>query len=524
MKVISAEEAAALIQSGSTLALSGSGACNLIAEKVLKAIETRFIEKGRPRELTIFHPQGMGDQKDGGVGRFAHDGMTKRVIGGHWGMSLKMGRFAIDEKTQAYNFPQGVMAQMMRAMAAKTPGVITKIGLGTYIDPRQEGGKMNEKARESDDLVEVVHFDGEEWLRYKPVLIDVAILRGTSADEDGYISCEEEVHFDELAAMAGAAKNNGGIVIVQVKYLAKGGSLDVHSVKIPGYLVDYVVVDKDQRQTWADSYEPYYCGRSQTPVTLQWPDDGINERKVIARRQAMALHPGEIVNIGTGVSTGVPTVLDEEGAGDLVTFSLEQGQSGGLPVTGLDAGTMVNPRCILDQPAQHDLYHGGVLGAACLSAAEVDFNGNVNVSRLNGRMTGCGGFIDISQETPVIVFGGTLCTKSKVVYKDGKAAVVNHGARHKFVNKVGQITFSGDYARKRGKKVIFVTDRCVFELTKEGIMLTEIAPGLDIENDIINDMDYRPLIASNVKIMPDYLFQDKPFGLRDLWNEEDNNC
>ncbi len=515
MKIITAQEAARLIPDGATVALSGSAACSIMAEKVFENIESCFLEEGRPKNLTVFHPQGMGNKAFSGIGRFAHKGLVKRVIGGHWGMNYTMGQLAVNEEIEAYNYPQGVMAQMMRNMSANGPGVITKIGLNTYIDPRQEGGKMNKSAKE--DLVELIELDGEEWLRYKPIPIDVAILRGTTADEDGYISCEEEVHYDELAAMAGAAKNNGGIVIVQVKYIAARNSLNVALTKIPGYLVDYVVVDSEQRQTYEHYYEPYYCGVGRRPVNLKWTEPGINERKVIARRQAMELRPNMLVNIGVGVSNGVPLILAEEGLSDQVTFSLEQGQSGGLPVLGIDAGAMVNPRIILDHPVQHDLYHGGVLNATCLSAAEIDFCGNVNVSKLGRNVTGCGGFIDISQETHLIVFGGTLCTKSRVVYENGEAHVVEQGKLHKFVNKVQQITFSADYALKLNKEVIFVTERCVFRMTPEGLMLTEIAPGLDIERDILANMDYKPLISKNLKLMPKELFTDRPMNLKKFW-------
>ena len=519
MKVITAHEAAELIYDGATLALSGSGASNLIPEKILSAIEQRFKETGAPRGLTAIHPQGMGNKKDQGIAHLAHPGLVSRVIGGHWGMAPIMGDLALAEEIEAYNFPQGVMAQMMRDLAAKGPGIITKIGLGTYIDPRLGGGKMNKRAK--DDLVEIMHIDGEEWLRYKPTPVNIAVLRGTSADEDGYISVEEEAHYDELLAMAGAAKNNGGIVIVQVKYLVQRGSLAVSQTKIPGYLVDYVVVDPEQRQTYDDFYKPYYCGASRCPVDLKWASEGIDERKVIARRQAIELRPNMLVNIGVGVSNGVPIILSEEGVSDMVTLSLEQGQSGGLPVLGLDAGTMVNPRLILEQPSQHDLYHGGVLDATCLSAAEIDPKGNVNVSSLGKSLTGCGGFIDISQETQTIIFGGTLCAKSKVRYEGGKIIVEEQGKIRKFVNQVRQVTFSGDYATKKGKKVLFITERCVFRLTPDGLLLEEIAPGIDVERDILANMEFRPLISDDLKLMPEEIFRDEPMNLKRIWGIAD---
>lgn len=523
MKVITADEAAMLIKNGDTIALSGSAAISLVADRVLRAMEERFLSKGEPNQLTVFHPQGMGDKDTWGMSRFAHKGMCRRVIGGHWGMSPAMGKLAMEEELEAYNMPQGVMAQMVRTMAAKGPGVITKIGLDTYIDPRQSGGKMNESAKE--DLIEVMNIDGEEWLRYKPIPFDVAIIRGTTADEDGYISFEEEVHYDETVSMAAAAKNNGGIVIVQVKRLAKRDSLECAKVRIPGYLVDYVVVDPEQRQSYDYFYRPSYCGAVNEPVSMKWPTPGLDERKFIARRQAMELRPNMLVNIGVGVSNGVPLILAEEGVWDKITLSLEQGQSGGIPVMGLDAGTMMNPRVIVEQPVQHDMYHGGILDATCLSAAETDFRGNVNVSKLGKNLTGCGGFIDISQETKKIVFGGTLCAKSRVRFEDGKVIVEEQGKIRKFVNQVQQITFSGKRAVEAGKQVVFITERCVFRLEKEGLTLVEVAPGIDIERDILANMDYRPIISENLKLMPSELFYDGPMGLEKIWNrmEQENN-
>lgn len=515
MKIISADEAALLIKDECTIALSGSAATSLVADRVLRAIEERYLSAGTPKNLTVFHPQGMGDKDTQGMSRFAHKGMCKRVIGGHWGMSPDMGKLAVEEEVEAYNMPQGVMAQMVRAMAAKGPGVITKIGLDTYIDPRQSGGKMNESAKE--DLIEVMTIDGEDWLRYKPISFDVAIIRGTTADEDGYISFEEEVHYDEAASMAAAAKNSGGIVIVQVKRMAKRDTLECAKVRVPGYLVDYVVVEPKQRQSLDYFYRPSYCGAVKEPVTMKWPTPGLDERKFIARRQAMELQPDMLVNIGVGVSNGVPLILAEEGVWNKITLSLEQGQSGGIPVMGLDAGTMMNPRVIMEHPVQHDMYHGGILDATCLSAAETDFYGNVNVSKLGKSLTGCGGFIDISQETKKIVFGGTLCAKSRVRFENGRVIVEEQGKIHKFVNQVQQVTFSGKRAVDKGKQVVFITERCVFRLEKEGLTLVEIAPGIDLQHDILDNMDYRPIISPDLKEMPKELFNEGPMGLAAVW-------
>lgn len=518
MNVITADEAAALIPNGCTLALGGSAATSLVADYTMAAVERRYLSEQQPKALTLVHPQGLGDKNTQGLSRFAHAGLCKRVIGGHWGMSPAMGKLAMAEELEAYNMPQGVLAQLMRDMAAKGPGVITKIGMDTYIDPLLSGGKMNNSAQE--DLIERITIDGEQWLRYKPIPIDIAIIRGTTADEDGYISFEEEVHYDETLAMAAAAKNNGGIVIVQVKYLAKRDTLTLANVRLPGYLVDYVVVDPQQAQSKDYFYRPSYCGAVKEPVTLKWATEGMDERKFIARRQAMELRPDMLVNIGVGVSNGVPLILSEEGVWDQITLSLEQGQSGGIPVLGLDAGTMLNPRIIVEHPSQHDMYHGGVLDVTCLSAAETDFRGNVNVSKLGSSITGCGGFIDISQETPRIIFGGTFCAKSRVRFEDGKVIVEEQGTIHKFVNQVQQISFSGKRAVEQGKYVMFITERCVFKLEAEGLTLVEIAPGIDLQRDILDQMDYAPIISKDLKLMPECLFYDGPMGLAEVWAKQ----
>ena len=517
MKVINYSDVPALIRDGSTIALSGASAYCVVADEALKGIEESYIRTGHPNQLVVLHPQGFGNKEDSGISHLAHEGLVKRVIGGHWAMSPKMGRLAQDEKIEAYNLPQGILSHLIRDMAGNGPGVISQIGLDTFIDPRQSGGKMNDSAQE--DLVKLITLEEKEYLWYKPIPIDVAILRGTTSDSDGYISFEEESQFNEVLEMAIAAKSNGGIVIVQVKYLAENGCQDVSQVKIPGYLVDYVVVAPEQRQSNAYFYKPSYCGASFEPVALRWPTDSLDVRKFIARRQCLELQPGMLVNIGVGISTGIPTILSEEGCQKQITFSLEQGQSGGLPLMGLDAGAMLNPRIITSHPSQHDLYHGGILDAACLSAAEINFNGDVNVSKLDNQVTGCGGFIDISQETKKIVFGGTFCAKSKVSFKDGKVTVLEQGKIKKFVNTLKQITFSGKRATANRKKVVFITERCVFELREEGLTLVEVAPGIDIERDILNQMEYKPLIAPHLKEMPACLFNEGKMGLSDMWRK-----
>lgn len=519
MKVITAEEAAQLITDNSTVALSGSGAVNVVAEQILAAIEARFLSTGRPRGLTLFHPQGIGDKEHGGVAHFAHPGLCRRVIGGHWGLSPAMSRLAEEEQIEAYNLPQGVMAQMLRDMSARGPGVITKIGLDTFVDPTQEGGKMNKSAKE--ELVERITLDGETWLRYRPLPVDIAVIRGTSADEDGYISMEEEVHYDEVASMAAAAKNNGGLVIAQVKYLKKRGEIPCAQVKVPGFLVDYVVEVPDQRQSMHSFYCPAYCGASKEPELPTWPNPGLDIRKFIARRQALELRPGMVVNIGLGISNGVPAILAEEGVWEKVVFSLEQGQSGGVPIMGPDAGTMSGPRIIVEQPIQHDMYHGGILDAACLSAGEIDRFGNVNVSKLGRNVTGCGGFIDISQESKRIIFAGSMCVGSVVSLDNGTVRIQQQGTVKKFVNQVKQITYSSRSAIKKGQYVVFITERGVFHLGEDGLVLTEIAPGIDLQRDILEQMEFAPKVSKQLRQMPAELFAEGRMGIEHVWTRLD---
>ena len=518
VKFLSADEAVKLIKTGDTLAVSGSGVMNVVPEELLKALGQRFKTECGPRNITLFHPQGIGDRRTTGLGNLAIEGLLRRVIGGHWGMAPLMGKLAFENKIEAYNFPQGVMAQLLRATAARSPGIMTKIGLHTFIDPRLEGGKMNSVTNE--DLVEVTKVNGEEWLFYKTIPINAAFIRGTTADEDGYISLEEEVHYDEVLAMSAAAKTHGGWVIAQVKRVALRGTLDPRFVKVPGFLVDAVVVVENQRQCYEYFYNPAYSGQLKQPIQLKLENQKVDERKVIARRQAMELKSGMVVNIGVGISNLVPYILEEEKVAQYITFSIEQGESGGMPAIGLDAGSMANPRIIVDHPSEHDLYHGGALDATCLSGAEIDEEGNVNVSSIDSNIPGAGGFIDISQGTKKIVFGGTFTAKGKVEIADGKVKIIKEGSIKKFVKKVKQITFSGKYAQELRQEVHFISERAVFKLTPKGIILMEIAPGVDLEKDILGQMEFKPLLSESIKEMEPRLFQEGPMDMRKMWGVE----
>ncbi|MED3728354.1 CoA-transferase [Priestia filamentosa] len=515
-KVLTAEDAVKQISNGDTVAVGGAGGGLLEPTSFLKALEKRFIDSATPRNLTFIHVTGIGDRKDGGMCHVAHEGLVKRDIGGHWDYLPKMAHLASENKIEAYNLPQGVLSQLFREIASGRPGLITHVGLKTFVDPRVEGGKLNKVTTE--DIVEVINIKGEEKLFYPSFPVDIAFLRGTTADEDGNITMEEEAAFLDNLAIAQAVHNSGGKVFVQVKRLAKRETLHPKLVKIPGILVDGIVICPEQKQTIVSTYNPAYAGDVRIP-TYNLESIPYNERKIIAMRAALELPDNGIVNLGVGISGSVGLVASEMNLSKEYVFAIEQGIIGGIPAGGIEFGVASNAHAITEAPSQFDFFDGGGLDMTCLGMAEVDIDGNVNVSKLGNRITGCGGFINIAQNAKKLVFCGTFTSGGlEVKISDGKIEIIKEGKFRKFVNKVNQITFSGDYAKETGQRVIFVTERAVFKLGNDGLILEEIAPGIDLHKDILSLMDSKPKISSNLKEMDSRLF------INLIEKEEDNHA
>ena len=463
-KIVTAEEAVALIRDGDTIVAEGfQGQC--FAEELTLALEARFVQTGSPRDLTLAFTVAQGNRGGRGFDRLCYDGLLKRAIGGHWGMSGELGKMAVDNKIEAYNLPQGVIAQLFRDTAAGKPGLLTHVGLDTFVDPRSGGGKINDITTE--DLVELMSIDGRDYLFYKAFKrLDIAFLRGSTADPNGNISMEREALFLESLAVATAVHNAGGLVIVQVERIADVGALRPKDVKIPGVLVDCVVVSTPEHhpQTWGTQYSPAMSGELRVPLSSIPPLE-LSVRKVIARRAAMELRPNSVVNLGIGIPEGIANVAAEEHILDYIVLTAEPGVIGGMPTGGLDFGSAINGDAILDQPAQFDFYDGGGLDAAFLGMAQADAAGNVNVSRFGPKLAGCGGFINISQNAKKVMFLGTFLAPCRTEVVEGRIVVTDGVSAPKFLDNVEQRTFSGQYAAAAGQPVLYVTERCVFRLT-----------------------------------------------------------
>lgn len=511
-KLIDARAAAGLIPDGSTVWLGGLAMMGF-AEEIAKAIEAQFLQSGHPRQLTTWASGAIGNAKDGGMVHFAHPGLLKRMIAGHYGQcGANLMKMVMAGEIEAYNFPQGTLANLPREIAARTPGLLTKVGLGTFVDPRIEGGKMNTATTES--LNQVVQFAGEEWLHYPCPKVNVALIRATLADEKGNLSMDKEGVLLETLSVAQAVKANGGIVIAQVERIVKAGSLHPKSVKVPGLVVDHLVLSRPENhmQTISTQYNPALAGDIRVPVK-DLPPMPLDARKVIARRAAAELIRGAVVNLGIGVPAGVPAVAHEEGLGDVFELSVESGVNGGVPQMGGDFALSLNAESIIEQPLQFNFYDGGGIDVSCLGLAQADALGNVNVSKFSGRPVGCGGFINITQSAKKLVFCGTFTADGlELAIGGGTLKIVKEGAHRKFISQVEQITFSGPGSVQRQQTVLFITERAVFHLTADGLELTEIAPGIDLERDVLAHMDFRP-VMKKVRTMDVGIFQEQWGGL-----------
>lgn len=512
-KVISAAQAAELIRDGQTIAGTTIG-ISTWPEEIVIAIKERFLETGHPKNITVVHGSGAGDWTGRGTHHLGYEGLTKRLICAHTGSAPRMAKLVEADKAECYILPQGAIIHLYRAMAGKKP-YLSKVGLGTFVDPRIEGGKANPSAK--DELVNVVELGGEEYLQYKHIPIDVAVLKGSVVDENGNLTMEREVVFMEGLPLAQAVKNNGGIVIVQAEFLARAGSLHPQKVKIPGALVDYIVLAKPENHpmTQQTYFNPGFSGDIRVPEEAI-PVMPLNQRKIIARRAAMELSPSVITNLGIGMPEGVSLVAAEEGVADTMTLTVEAGIFGGIPQAGLDFIAAVNHEAVIDHPSMFDFYDGGGLDITFLGMAQADRDGNTNVSKFGSRIMGCGGFINISQNTKRVVFCGTFTNGARYGIDDGGLTIIEEGKRKKFIESVDQITFSGKYARSTGQPVLYVTERAVFKLVPEGMLLIEIAPGMDLQKDILDQMAFQPLIASDLKSMPEGIFHEKWGGLKSI--------
>ena len=488
----SADEAVAQIPDGATMACGGFvGAAH--PEALTAALERRFLASGSPTGLTLVYGAGQGDGQSRGLNHLGYAGLVRRVIGGHWGLVPRIGQLALSNQIEAYNFPQGVICQLYRDIAAGRPGCITHIGLGTFVDPVFGGGRLNTKTTEP--LVERIALSGRDWLFYKSFPIQVGLIRATSADPYGNLSMEEEAVIGDVLQIAQAVRNSGGIVLAQVKQVLEC-PLPPVQVRVPGILVDRVVVSdlSEHLQTFAEPLNETYF-QPAPPVAAasffkslsKLPPD---ERRIIAARACDELHPGAIANLGIGMPEGIARIAAERGMLDQITLTVESGPIGGMPAGGLSFGAAVHPQAIVDQPAQFDFYDGGGLDFAALGAAQIDRHGNVNVSRFGTRLVFCG----------TLTSGGL-----EVAIENGRLRIIREGANRKFVNDVEQVSFSGKAARDRHHDVLFVTERAVFRLVADGIELIEVAPGIDVETQILAHLDFRPVIK-NVMPMSPHLF------------------
>jgi propionate CoA-transferase len=502
-RIVTAAEAAAVIPDGATVAVGGFvGAGH--PEMLTHALEQRFLQTNSPRDLTLVYAAGQGDRADRGLNHLAHAGLIRRVVGGHWNLAPKLGKLALANEIEAYNLPQGVVCVLLREIAAKRPGIFTKVGLNTFIDPRRTGGRMN--ARTTEPLVELVTLDGEEWLRYRSFPVNVGFIRATYADVRGNLSMECEGLISEVLPIAQAARNHGGIVIAQVESVVDRIA-DPKAVRVPGILVDYIVTSGGvmHDQTFAVEFEEAFVVSADAGEGIE--PMGLSERKVIGHRALLEIRQGEIVNLGIGLPEAVAAVAAETGRLRDFTLTVESGPIGGVPASGLSFGCSYFPEAVIDQPAQFDFYDGGGVDVAVLGAVEIDEEGSVNVSQFAGRFAGVGGFVNISQGAKRVIFCSTFTACDfEVSVGEGKLRVVREGRHPKFVKRVAQCCFHGPSALARGQRVLYVTERAVFELTREGLRLIEIADGVDLSADVLSRMEFTPATGRE-RSMPRQCFE-----------------
>lgn len=521
-KFITAEEAVGLLQDGQTLGTVGFRGMGH-PEELVAALARRYAETKHPKGITLTFGAsqsiGLGAKTDGplGLNRLGEEGLVGKIIAGHWGLQPNLTKLAMENKIQAYNIPQGVLMHLYRAKGGNKPCVVTHIGLGTFADPREGGGKLNDITTE--DLVERIEIDGKEYLMYKTFPIDLCFIRGTTADEDGNITMEHEGILLEHLILAYAAKASGGKVVCQVERVVKSGTLHPQAVRVPGVVVDYVVkctdVEKYHRQCYDRVYDPSISGEVKIPLSSLEPAP-LDERKVMCRRAALEMSPDIVGNLGMGIPETLGIVAVEEHISDIMTLTVEPGPIGGAPGKVETFGCSFNAQAMVDHPYQFDFYDGGGLDLAVLGLAELDQEGNINVSKFGPRIAGAGGFVNITQSAKKVVFCGAMTAGGlKVAVGDGRIQILQEGKVKKLIKKVGHKTFSGAYAQKRGQKVLYVTERAVFEMRPQGLTLIEIAPGVELKRDILDQMEFEPEIASELKLMDERIFRDGPMGIRD---------
>jgi propionate CoA-transferase len=520
-KAISASEAARLIPDGAIVTVSSSSALGC-PDAMLAAIGARFDAEGHPRNITTLHPIAAGDMWGvKGVDHLAKPGCLARVLAGSYPSGPSSAeppaiwKMITEDAIPAYNVPSGILFDIHREAAAKRPGVLTKVGMDTYVDPVHEGCAMNPKAA-ADPIVERVNFAGDDWLFFPTIVPQIAIIRSTTADERGNLSYEHEGGILGPLDQALAARNNGGIVIAQVKRLAAAGSLRPHDVVVPGILVDYIVVAPDQLQTTHTAYEPAISGEIIRPLSsFEMPRFDI--AKVIARRVAQELRDGDAVNLGFGISANVPRILIEEGRHGAVTWVIEQGAVGGIPLLDFQFGCASNAEAIIQSPHQFTYFQGAGFDMSLLSFLQIDRFGSVNVSKLSVRphvTAGAGGFIDITARAKRIVFSGYFTAGAKLEVHEGAVSVAKEGKVRKLVEGVEQISFSGPRAIAQSQEILYVTERCVLRLEAEGVTVVELAPGIDLKRDVLAQAEFPMRVAPDLRKMDPALFHPAPINLK----------